>query len=191
MEQDQSLLELRKEHDYMNLEGFQKAFFPDRSRYAISKRLSVLKRAGKQKASLGNSPLADRSNNRRRQPSTIEYIYSDDESQAMSLESRSDAEDAGGEYGRQQNSPGFRRFPSLRRRIYAAQRFHTRIRQTASNANTVVDVGDNTNNQNHRNNTQISIFSSRSSWMDLKDEDILQMFNQAKKCVAERRRTET
>ncbi|OAT05908.1 hypothetical protein BDBG_02221 [Blastomyces gilchristii SLH14081] len=224
IEQDQSLLKLREEHDYMNLEDFQKAFFHDRSRYAVSKRLSVLKRAGQQKASLGNSPLAGGSNSPRRQPSTIEYIYSDDESQAMSLDSRLEAEEVGGECTSEQRTSSqtddvsnpvlsntlkrkpsvdngaSRPSPSKLSRVPTVPIFaSTELCSTAfpylntpttSNANTVVDVTDNPNNHNHRNNTQVSIFNSRSTWMDLRDEDILHMYHQAKKCTEETRRAE-
>ncbi|PGH09101.1 hypothetical protein GX51_00855 [Blastomyces parvus] len=221
-EQKRDLLVLRKEHNYMNLKDFQKTFFPDRTCAAVRHRCYLLNKARKQKASPGSSLSAGGSNNRRPQQSTIQYqyIYSDDESQAMSLDSESNAEDAGEECSSEQRTSSkaslnlavsnthkrkpsaesgpSRPSPSKLSRVPTVSiftstdpcstTFSSENLPTTSNTNTPVDIGNNPYNHNHGNNDQVSSFSFKPTWMNMGEEDILQMFRQAKTCAAETKR---
>ncbi|PGH31572.1 hypothetical protein GX50_05665 [[Emmonsia] crescens] len=80
-EQDQRLVELRMEHPYLTGREFQKEFYPNRSYNAVSKRASWLKRANEEGLNSGQD-------SRRRQTSTPQYVYSDDEPEDMSLDSQ-------------------------------------------------------------------------------------------------------
>ncbi|EER45442.1 predicted protein [Histoplasma capsulatum H143] len=92
-EQDQNLLRLQVENHFMTIREIQKAFFPNRSFWAVTKRLSVLKQGEKQKISRGSPPLTNESSNRHRRTTSPQYVYSEDGSEDMSLDSQSDVED--------------------------------------------------------------------------------------------------
>ncbi|EGC41390.1 predicted protein [Histoplasma capsulatum var. duboisii H88] len=220
-EQDQNLLRLQVENHFMTIREIQKAFFPNRSFWAVTKRLSVLKQGEKQKISRGSPPLTNESSNRHRRTTSPQYVYSEDGSEDMSLDSQSDVEDIaeghasdGGTSSKRSAIHHRGLSDTLKRKISvekdvpspspsklskpstasapmsvdpcSAMLPNGKTPTTTGYANTAVDVANDSDNLDNKMSIKLSRPSSIPTWMDqAREEDIVQMFRQAKRCAAE------
>ncbi|OJD19656.1 hypothetical protein AJ78_00388 [Emergomyces pasteurianus Ep9510] len=219
-EQDQRLLDLCKKHRHMNRHEFQETFYPNRSYFAVSKRISLAKQAERENLHLASLPLVDGSNNSPSRPNTPQYVYSDDEledtdleyipgrraSKRMASSKRSDISNlppidtikrkSSTENDLSRPSP-----PKLPKTptspIFTSMNPGSNITPEAnipiiSKATTVLDIGNNYDNYNNHKNTEVSNFSSPSAWIvqKAKAADVLYLFEQARKCDSETKRAE-
>ncbi|OAX80627.1 hypothetical protein ACJ72_05033 [Emergomyces africanus] len=91
-EQDQRLLNLHKKHRHMNRHEFQEAFYPSRSHFAVSKRLTAVKQAEREVIDMPNIPIVGLSNRSQSGTSTSQYVYSEGEPENMPLDNKTDPE---------------------------------------------------------------------------------------------------